>query len=165
MHAGTSRGPAFKMFESGIRETGLTAAKVDTATGGGATNYTVDDGSGPVALRVVDDLSAPVFNVGDKLVGRGAGSEFSGDFQILIGRASDISVDGGGGPDLDPPTIASVFAPSDTRIDVGWSETVTTATADVVGNYEVFETSNSANTVAVTLATTSTARTSTSGTP
>ena len=37
MHAGTSRGPAFKMFESGIRETGLTAAKVDTATGGGAT--------------------------------------------------------------------------------------------------------------------------------
>jgi len=57
-----------------------------------ATNYTVDDGSGATTVRVVDTATPGSFSVGQTITGRGAGSQFSSTFQMLVGRAADVFV-------------------------------------------------------------------------
>jgi hypothetical protein len=70
-----------------IESTGpITAA----ARGGPGWNYTINDGTGPLVVRVVDDLVAPEFQVHQVITARGAGSQFSGQFLILVGSASAI---------------------------------------------------------------------------
>jgi hypothetical protein len=61
-------------------------------TGGGspAHNYTVNDGTGPLVIRIIDSLGLPTFAVDDTISARGAGSQFNTDFQILVGRAADV---------------------------------------------------------------------------
>ncbi len=118
---------------------------------GGATNYTVNDGSGPIIVRVHNTLGASSFNVGQTITARGAGSAFQTDFQILVGLTSDIFL-GGGGPDTTPPTVTGAGAPSDTQVSVNFSEAVDTVTGGNAGNYSVFETATPANTFSVSSA-------------
>jgi len=123
------------------------------ATGvGGATNYTVNDGSGNIIVRVVDALGAPAFSNGQTITARGAGSQFQPDFQILVGRTTDIFVGGGGG-DTTPPQLLSVSAPTATQINLSFNEPLDQVSAETVGNYAVWETANAANTVPVSSAT------------
>jgi hypothetical protein len=60
------------------------------ARGGPGWNYTIDDGSGPVTIRVIDDVGASELSVGEMITGRGAGSQFQTEFQILVGDANDV---------------------------------------------------------------------------
>jgi hypothetical protein len=117
---------------------------------GGATNYTVNDGSGNVVVRVADGLGAPSFNQGDRITGRGAGSQFQQDFQVLVGNTSDIGLAGG---DVTPPSVIGATTPTLTQVTVSFSEAVTTGTGNNAGNYSVYETSNPGATVAITGAT------------
>ncbi len=117
------------------------------AVGGPGTNYTVNDGSGPIVVRIVDTLGAPSFSTGTTITARGAGGEFSPDFQVLVGLVSDVST--GGGVDTTPPTVTGASASSATSVTVNFNESLDTTTAQTAGNYQVFQTSTPANTIAV----------------
>jgi hypothetical protein len=126
-----------------IESTGpITAA----ARGGPGWNYTINDGSGPIFVRVVDDLNATLFNVGQTITGRGAGGQFQTDFQILVGSADDVFESG---TDTTPPTLVGATNSAPNQVQVTYSEPVTAATAEVVSNYELFETATPANTVTI----------------
>jgi len=130
----------------------VTGNVVSSAVSGPGRNYTVNDGSGPVDVRVVDTLTGvPVFAPGTRITARGAGSQFQTTFQILVGRASDVFEDTGGG-DTTPPSLTNATAPTATQLAVTFSEPVTTATGNAIANYAVFETATPANVVAVTAA-------------
>jgi hypothetical protein len=129
-----------------IQVTGDIVAK---AVGGPGLNYTVNDGSGPVVVRVVDALSATEFNVGQTITGRGAGGLFgTSEFQVNVGRATDVFLDSGG-PDVTPPTLTRAAVSTSTLIDVSFSEALAEPTAETTANYQVFETTTPANTIAV----------------
>jgi len=132
-----------------IETVGTISAKASTAGSSPAVNYTVNDGSGNVLIRVLDIFGVAQFNVGERIRGRGAGAQFSPDFQILVGRGSDVFVDTGG-PDTTPPTATNATAPTATSVAVTFSEAVTAASGGAASNYAVFETANTAATVAVT---------------
>ena len=55
--------------------------------------------------------------VGDELVAAGAGSNFSGQGQILVGLSSKI-VNNGQGPDLTPPLLTAVLLRKSASISV-----------------------------------------------
>jgi hypothetical protein len=130
----------------------VTGTVISSAVSGPGRNYTINDGSGPVDVRVVDTLTGvPVFANGQQITARGAGSQFQTTFQVLVGRNEDAFVDGGG-PDTTPPSITNATAPTTTRVDVTFSEPVTAATGNATGNYSVFETANPGTVVAVTAA-------------
>ena len=135
-----------------IQSTGVIAAVATTGGTAPAHNYTVNDGSGPLVIRVVDHLGVAVFSVGQTITGRGAGTQFQTDFQVLVGRSADVFL-GGGGADTTPPTLASAAATTATQVTVSFSEAVSAATAEVAANYAVFETANQAAAVPVTGAT------------
>ena len=128
-----------------IQVTGDVLAKV---TGGPGLNYTVNDGSGQIVVRVVNTLGAVEFNVGDTITGRGAGGFFSPAYQVNVGRAADVFLDSGG-PDTTPPTLVRATGPTSTRIDASFSESLSEPTAEITANYQVFETVTPANTIAV----------------
>ena len=132
-----------------IETVGTISAKAATAGSSPAVNYTVNDGSGAVLIRVLDSFNVAQFNVGERIRGRGAGAQFAPDFQILVGRGSDVFVDTGG-PDTTPPTATNATAPTPTSVTVTFSEAVTAATGGALANYAVFETANTSATVAVT---------------
>jgi len=121
------------------------------AVGGPGVNYTVNDGSGPIIVRVVDTLGAPSYSNGTTITARGAGGQFSPDYQVLVGLTSDITT--GGGVDTDPPTVTTASASSATSVAVSFNEALDTATAQTASNYQVFETATPANTIAVSGAT------------
>jgi len=123
------------------------------AVGGPGINYTVDDGSGPIVVRVVDNLGVQTFSNGATITARGAGGQFGSDYQVNVGLSSDVFL-GGGGADTTPPTVASASAGSATSVTVNFSEAIDPATGGSAGNYAVFETSSPGNTVAVTAAST-----------
>jgi len=119
------------------------------AVSGPGINYTVNDGSGPVDIRVVNALGAPTFTNGTRITARGAGGQFGTTFQINVGRPTDVFEDTGGG-DTTPPSLTNVTAPTATSVSVTFNEAVTAATGGVVANYAVFETANMSATIAVT---------------
>jgi Bacterial Ig-like domain len=121
------------------------------AAGGPGMNYTVNDGSGPIIVRVVDTLGAPSFANGTTITARGAGGQFSADYQVNVGLVTDI-FEGGGGPDILPPTIVSVLGSSDTAIQVNFNEVLGAASAATITNYTVYETATPTNTLTVTAA-------------
>ena len=131
-----------------IQVTGPITSIQDQAT---ATNYTVDDGSGAIVVRVVDAVGASGFTKGQRITARGAGGQFQTDFQVLVGDASGIFEDTGGG-DTTPPSITNATAPTASQVTVTFSEAVTTASGNNTANYAVFETANTSATVAVTAA-------------
>jgi DNA/RNA endonuclease YhcR with UshA esterase domain len=70
---------------------------LSSSQGGPGRNYVVDDGSGSVVVRVVDDLGVATIGDGATLTASGAGGLFGTDFQVNVGLASAISSEGGGG--------------------------------------------------------------------
>ena len=127
----------------------ITAISATTGTNP-AHNFTINDGSGPVVVRVDDDLAPGLetWLVGDELEAAGAGGTFAGDGQIIAGLAADL-VNNGQGPDLTPPTLASAALDGTVDVLLQFSENVDQATAEVAGNYEVYQTAAPGNTVAV----------------
>lgn len=124
---------------------------VSQAVGGPGVNYTVNDGSGPIVVRVVDSLGAASFSNGTTITARGAGGQFQTDFQVNVGQASDV-FEGGGGNDTTPPTVVGASAGSETAVTVNFSEGIDGTTGGNAGNYAVFQTAAPGNTVAVNAA-------------
>jgi hypothetical protein len=120
---------------------------------GGAYNFTVNDGSGPLVIRVDEDLVAGMetWQVGDLLEGAGAGSTFSGQGQILVGL-SDKVTNYGQGPDTDPPLLTGATLTTPTTVTLNFNEALDPVTANTVGNYQVYQTGSPGNTIAVTAA-------------
>ncbi len=130
-----------------IEVTGTITNSVPTPTSNPpALNYTVNDGSGATIVRVVNTLPVGPFTIGQRITGRGAGSEFQGSFQLLVGRTVDVFV---AAVDTLPPALARVSAPRANEVMVEFNKPVTAATAEAEGNYEVFEASAPSNTIAV----------------
>ena len=120
-----------------IEIAGPITAKVTQSS---AINYTVNDGTGNIVVRVVSTIAAPEFNIGQTITARGAGGQFQQDFQVLVGLPSDISL--GSGPDTTPPTLTGATAPSLTSVRATFSEPIDTVSGGTVGNYSVYPTSN-----------------------
>ena len=77
-----------------IKSTGPITAILTTGGSNSAHNFTVDDGSGPVVIRIDDDVVVGMdgWLVGDELVASGAGGSFSGAGQIIVGLANSINL-------------------------------------------------------------------------
>ena len=123
------------------------------ATTGGtnpAHNVTIDDGSGPVVLRIDDDVVVGLASwlVGDAVTAAGAGGSFAGDGQILVGLASDV-VNDGQGPDTTAPLLLGANLTAPTTVTLQFSEAIAPASGDLAGNYAVYQTAAPGNTVAV----------------
>ena len=123
------------------------------ATTGGtnpAHNVTIDDGSGPVVLRIDDDVVVDLASwlVGDAVTAAGAGGSFAGDGQILVGLASDV-VNDGQGPDTTAPLLLGANLTAPTAVMLQFSEAIATASGNLAGNYTVYQTAAPGNTVAV----------------
>jgi hypothetical protein len=106
---------------------------------GPGVNYTVNDGSGPIIVRVVDTLDADTFSVGQTITARGAGGQFGSDFQVNVGLADDV-FEGEDTEDQTPPRISRASAESATSIRVDFNEAVDPETAQDTANYEVYRT-------------------------
>lgn len=115
-----------------------------------AHNFTINDGSGPVVVRVDDDLvpGLDAWLVGDELEAAGAGGTFAGDGQIIAGLGADL-VNNGQGPDVTPPTLTAAALNGSVEVLLQFSESVGQSTAEVAGNYEVYRTAAPGNAVAV----------------
>lgn len=131
---------------------GGTVSAVSTTGGTNpAHNFTVSDGSGDLVIRIDDDLvDMTTWAVGDQLSAAGAGATFNAQGQILVGLASTITYTPG--VDTTPPTLVSAVLSTGTTVTVTFNEAVDPVTAAIAGNYEVYETGNEANAVAVTAA-------------
>ena len=129
----------------------ITAISATTGTNP-AHNFTIDDGSGPVVVRVDDDLAPGLeaWLVGDELEAAGAGGHFGTDGQIIAGLAADL-VNNGQGPDVTPPTLVSAALDGTVEVLVTFSEDVGPGAEDE-SNYEVYQTAAPGNTVAVVTA-------------
>lgn len=136
-----------------ISTTGVITGITTTTGTNPAHNFTIDDGSGPVSIRVDDDVvvGLETWLVGDELVAAGAGSRYADAGQILVGLAGDI-VNNGQGPDLTSPTLDGAVLTDVTEITLEFSEAIEAITGGTTTNYEVYETATPANTIAVTAA-------------
>ncbi len=125
------------------------------ATGGTnpAHNVTIDDGSGPVVLRIDDDVLPAVAGwlVGDAVTGAGAGGSYAGQGQIIVGLASDL-VNDGQGPDTTAPVLLGAALTPPATVTLTFDEGIDAATGGDAANYSVYQTANPAATVAVTAA-------------
>lgn len=73
----------------------VTGTVQSSSVGGPARNYVVDDGSGSIVVRVLDVTGVPTIPDGNVITAAGAGSQFSGTFQLTVAYE----------PDLDPGDI------------------------------------------------------------
>lgn len=150
---GTGAAAAFANVGTYISSSGPITAISQTTGSNTAYNFTIDDGSGPLVIRVDEDLMVGMdtWVLGDDLVAAGAGSQYSEQGQILVGLATDI-VNNGQGPDLTPPTLDAASLTAPTEVTLQFSEDIDAATGNDAGNYAVYETATPANTTAVTAA-------------
>ena len=137
-----------------IKSSGLIT---DIATTGGsnpAHNFTIDDGSGPVVIRIDDDVVSGLetWALNDSLEAAGAGSSYSGQGQILVCQ-SDKVTNWGQGVDTTPPELSSATLTGASEVTVQFSEDVDATTGGTAGNYLVYEQATPSNTIAVTSAT------------
>lgn len=136
---------------------GTTGPITAIATTGGsnpAHNFTINDGSGDVVVRIDDDIVAGMdtWLIGDELVAAGAGGSYSSQGQILVGLITDIT-NNGQAPDTTPPTLTSATLTASTTVTLVFDEAIDATTGNDALNYEVYETATPANTIAVTTAT------------
>lgn len=123
------------------------------ATTGGANpahNFTINDGTGPIVVRIDNDVVAGLetWLVGDMLTAAGAGGSFSGQGQIIVGLASDV-VNDGQAPDTTPPVLLSANLTAPTTVTLQFDEAVAAASGNTAGNYSVYQTAAPGNTIAV----------------
>jgi hypothetical protein len=137
-----------------VGTTGIVSEILTTGGSNPAHNFTVNDGSGDVVIRIDDDVIAGMetWLVGDELVAAGAGGAYNSAGQILVGLASDV-VNNGQGPDVIPPTLVSADLTTGTTVSVVFNEVLDAIMANIPGNYEVYETGNEVNAIAVSSAT------------
>jgi len=133
-----------------IRSVGLITAISATAGTNPAHNFTVNDGSGPVVIRVDDDTDPGLTSwaINDSLEAAGAGATFGTDGEILVGQLSRL-INYGQGVDSTPPSLVSATLTGPTQVTVQFSEDVDATTGNNAGNYEVFEQATPANTITV----------------
>jgi hypothetical protein len=108
----------------------------------------VNDGSGPIDVRVVDTLSAPTFANGTTITARGAGGLFGSTYQVNVGLASDI-FEGQAG-DTSPPRINRASLETASTVIIDFSEAVEPNSASTTSNYEVYRTNAPSQTAGVT---------------
>ena len=115
-----------------------------------AHNFTIDDGTGPVVVRVDDDLEPDMPNwlVGEILQAAGAGGSFNQDGQIIVGLSSDLVKL----QDTTRPTLVATLLTQPTSVRLQFSEPIDITTGEATANYAVYETANPGNTVAVVAA-------------
>ncbi len=122
------------------------------ATGGTnpAHNVTIDDGSGPLIVRIDDDLAPGIAGwlVGDQVTAAGAGATFAGEGEILVGLAADV-VNDGQGPDTTAPLLLGANLTAPTTVTLQFNEAIAAAGGNLAGNYAVYQTATPGNTVAV----------------
>lgn len=124
-------------------------------TGGSnpAHNFTVNDGSGPLVIRIDDDLvvGMDTWLVGDSLEAAGAGAAFGADGQIIVGQGFRVT-NYGQGPDITPPLLTGATLTTPMTVTLNFNEPLDPTTANTAGNYEVYETATPGNTITVTTA-------------
>jgi Bacterial Ig-like domain len=133
-----------------ILVTGTITAKSRPGAAPNATNYTIQDDTGTIVVRVVDTIGAADFDVGTLITARGAGGFFSPDYQLLVGESDAIFA--GEPVDIFPPAVLAALTTGSQSLRVDFNEAVSLSTAEVAGNYEVFRTSQPSETIAVTAA-------------
>ncbi len=136
-----------------IETTGDITAMATTGGSNPAHNWTINDGTGDVVIRIDDDIvDMSGWLIGDELVAAGAGGSYSGQGQIIVGLLSDIT-NNGQAPDLTPPLLLSATLTSATVVTLQFDEPIDATTGDDPLNYEVYETATPANTIGVLTAT------------
>ncbi|MBE0565780.1 MAG: lamin tail domain-containing protein [Krumholzibacteria bacterium] len=133
-----------------IRSAGPITAIATTGGTNPAHNVTIDDGTGPVVVRIDDDvvLDLASWLVGDQVTAAGAGGTFAGQGQIIVGLGSDV-VNDGQGPDTTPPLLLSANLTTPTTVTLQFDEAIEAITGGTAGNYSVYETAAPGNTIAV----------------
>jgi hypothetical protein len=133
--------------------TGPITAIATTGGGNPAHNFTINDGTGDVVIRIDDDVVVGVdtWLIGDELVAAGAGGTYASQGQIIVGLATDIT-NNGQAADTTPPTLTSATLTASTTVTLLFDEPIDATTGDNAANYEVYETATPANTIAVTTA-------------
>ena len=128
-------------------------AITEAALVGGAWNFSVNDGSGLLIIRIDEEVVAGMdtWLVGDQIDAAGAGSTYSGQGQILVGLASDV-VNSGQGPDVTAPTLDAAVLGAATEVTLTFNEAIDPVTGNNAANYQVFETATPANTITVSTA-------------
>jgi len=137
-----------------VGSTGVISTIATTGGSNPAHNFTISDGSGNLVIRIDDDIvvGMETWLPGDELVAAGAGANYASQGQLIVGLASDVT-NNGQGPDLTPPTLVSADLSAGTSLTVVFNEVLDPIMANIPGNYEVYETGNEANFVAVSSAT------------
>ncbi|MEN8007594.1 MAG: lamin tail domain-containing protein [Candidatus Krumholzibacteriota bacterium] len=121
------------------------------ATSGGsnpAHNFTVDDGSGPLVIRIDDDLvvGMDTWLVGELLEASGAGGTYAAQGQIIVGEGSKVLK----GADVAPPLLTGAELTAPTTVTLTFNEGLDPVTAGNTANYQVYETAIPGNTITVT---------------
>ena len=134
-----------------IKTSGPITAIATTTGSNPAYNFTVNDGSGDVVIRVDDDIDAtmPTWLVGDVLEASGAGGSYQSAGQVIVGLADKL-VNHGQGPDNTPPLLTGAVLTAPTTVTLTFNEALDSVTANTAGNYQVFQTAVPGNTIAVT---------------
>lgn len=126
------------------------------ASGTSNTSYTIAEGNLQLELRAGNALGIPagLFQIGDRVTGRGAGGLYQSNYQINVGNRQDIFLAGTGGPDTTGPGIVSAAgADGSNRLAVTFTEPVRSNEATLAGNYTVYPTGQPGAPIAVTGAT------------
>jgi hypothetical protein len=136
-----------------IQSQGDITAIAQTGGNNPAYNFTVNDGSGPLVIRIDDDLvvGMDMWQLGDLLEAAGAGATFSAQGQIIVGEGTKVT-NYGQGPDLTPPLLIGATLTTPTTVTLNFNEPLDPVTASNAGNYEVYETAAPGNTILVTAA-------------
>jgi lamin tail-like protein/flagellar hook capping protein FlgD len=136
-----------------VGTTGVISGILYTTGTNPAYNFTISDGSGDVVVRVDEDLALgmDLWAVNDELVANGAGGNYSGQGQIIVGLASDI-VNNGQVADIVPPVLQTAELTTATTVTLQFDDNMDPVTGNVAGNYEVYETATPANTITVSAA-------------
>lgn len=129
-----------------IKASGIIQAIGTTAGTNPSYNFTIDDGTGPVVVRVDDDLEPDMPNwlIGEVLEAAGAGGSFNDEGQIIVGLSSDLNKYS----DTTPPELVSAHLTLPSLVRLKFNEPIDPVTGEGP-NYLVYETANPSNTTMV----------------
>ncbi len=139
-----------------IQASGVITAIQTTGGSNPAHNFTVDDCSGAVVVRVDDSVDPAVAThaIGDGITAAGAGATFSGQGQILVCSVTHFTNNGAVG-DVCPPGLVDARSNGASQVTVVFDEAIDATTGGTEANYTVFETATPGNTTAIVTATVS----------
>jgi len=133
-----------------VHSQGTVSAIAMTGGSNPATNFTVNDGSGDLVIRIDDSvLDMSTWVVGDLLEAAGAGAAFGTQGQILVGLATKVT-NHGQGPDLTPPLLTGATLTTSTSVTLNFNEALDPVTSTNAANYKVYQTGNPGAAITVT---------------